>query len=130
MISNEYIDLVEKLLVRTKEGEVNWKNTVKSDEYMIYFKSFSLSISTSYDNFSNEHTVLISLRNDTGKEIDNFLINEEDPHYKMVTELHTGARRKALRIDEALSTIMTELESSDTVGLPEQHDGFDDDIPF
>lgn len=130
MISNEYIDLVEKLLERTRDGEVNWKGTVKSNEYMIYFKNFSLSISTSFDNFTNQNNVVISLRNDSGDEIDNFWIDEEDAHYKLVSELHAGARRKALQIDEALSTIMTELESTETVGLPEKNDGFDDDIPF
>ena len=130
MISDDYIHLVEKLIKRTKAGEVNWKNTVKDGEYMIYFKGFSLSISTSFDDNEDKGYVLISLRNESGNEIDKFWIGEGDPHYKMVSELYSGARRKALQIDEALSSIMSELESTETVGLPEKHDPFDDDIPF
>lgn len=134
MISDDYIHLVEKLVERTKAGEVNWKSTVSDNEFMVYFKNFSLSVSTSYDPDEDRVFAYLSLRNDSGKEIDKFWIDQDDEHFQMISDMHAGARRKAFRIDEALHTIMSELNSDGAVGLKKKPaknvDNFDDDIPF
>lgn len=119
MINNDYFELVEKLIHRTKEGKVNWKSTANEDEFIVFFNDFSLSIYISRVGFGPVSHVVISLRDDTGKEIDRFDLDDEDEHYEMVMNLHSSARRKALRIDDALHTIMSELESKNSIGLDE-----------
>lgn len=138
MIADEYVSLVGKLLDRTKSGEVNWKSTANENEFMVYFKKFSLSVSSSYDNHSQEEQYVISLRNESGAEIDRFWLEPHEEQWKTASELYIGARRKALKIDDALSLIMSELESDGSVGLEEKpekknksgFEDFDDDIPF
>lgn len=132
MINDDYIHLIEKLHKRTQNGEVNWKSTARVNEFMVYFKDFSLSVASRFDTNEDEDIVSITLRNDSGTEIDRFWITPQDVSlYHTASEMHSGARRKALQIDDALSVIMSELESDEVVGLPDDpRNAFDDDIPF
>lgn len=126
MITDEYIELVEKLLGKTQCSEVNWLPTSANGEFVVYFNDFSLSISGGH-NPNDEQYVRVVLRNDNGAEIDSFWSVESEREWELISELLSGARRKALNIDEAISTILTELDSVGTVGKKEDPI---DDVPF
>ena len=134
MISDDYISLVQRLIGRTKSGDVNWKLTANENEFMVYFKKFSLSVRRSYDHQEDMEYTSISLRNDSGEEIDQYWISTKDPQWNIVNDLYDGARRKALQIDDALHIIMEELDSDGSVGLEEKplkpSSEIEDDVPF
>ncbi|MCG8073278.1 MAG: hypothetical protein N0C86_14990 [Candidatus Thiodiazotropha taylori] len=132
MITDEYFSLVEKLVHRTSQGEVNWKSTSDNHQFLVYFNKFTLSVSQSFDQHNQEAYIRIVLLNDEGSEIDSFWVHESDNHWELASQLFTGARRKALQIDEAIHTIMDELDNKDTVGKKELpiKEEFDDGIPF
>ena len=133
MISDEYYELIAKLVKRTLSGEVNWKATSDDNQFVLYFNNFSLSVYQATDQNSGEEFARIVLLNDDGKEIDSFWVSERDEHWEIASNLFTGARRKALKIDEALHTILDELDGDGTVGkkeAPNKKTPFDDDIPF
>lgn len=134
MISDDYISLVQRLLDRTKSGDVNWKLTANENEFMIYFKKFSLSVRHTYDQHEDMEYTSITLRDDSGEEIDQFWIDTTDPHWNIVNDLYAVARRRALHIDDALHIIMKELDSDGSVGLEEKplkpSSAIEDDVPF
>ena len=119
-IPSNYVKLLEHLAVRTAEGKVNWRNTAKKNTFAVYLKEFALTVSEFY----NEHPegegfmVTVTLLNAGGDEIDSFNLMDSDVDYAMVSSLHSSARRKALRIDEALNTMLHELKTLEKSALP------------
>lgn len=132
MISEEYFDLIDKLVDRTRLDEVYWKSTSEDHRFIVYFKNFSLSVFQGFDQNENEEFVRIILLNDDGHEIDSFWISETDIHWKLASDLFSGARRKALNIDKAIHIILNELNSVGKVGKKEapQKPKSDDGFPF
>jgi hypothetical protein len=73
----------------------------------------------------------LTIRDSTGKTVDGFMLDETEDEWSVAQLLFAAARRKALRVDEALATIINELDTKRSVGLaraPKQPR--DDDIPF
>ena len=116
MIKNEYYELIEKLVDKTNSGDVNWKSTADNQRFLVYFKDFSLSVDGGITPDDNDY-VRITLWNDLGKQIDSFLLMENEKHWKLVNDLFQGARRKALKIDEALHLILDELNTTGVIGI-------------
>ena len=88
-----------------------------------------MTVSEYYSDRSEEHTVTVTLLNAEGDDIDSFFFDEDDDDYAIVSNLYSSARRKALRIDEALNTMLHELEHSEEVGIPPLPEP-EDDLPF
>ncbi len=121
MVPEIYSKIILKLNDLTKEGKVNWKTTSVPDKFLVSFKDFSLAIWTSYDQNEQAEFTGFELIDPNGKVVDRFSVMDSNKEWGNVTaELYGGARRKALRIDEAVKIISKEL------GVDE--DG--DDVPF
>ena len=130
MIPELYREVLENLHARTLLGTVEWTETVNSREFLVYFEKFSLSIRDGvYDN-STEGFVMFTLKNEQGKNLDSFAVDETDVWYQKAKELHTAARRKANRVDDALILIAKELRSSDVVGRKPTKADDEEDVPF
>jgi hypothetical protein len=133
MLERDYDELLVQLHDRTIAGDVNWAPTPRGNEFLVVFQGFSLSLR---EDASNERIDYgLTLRNETGKAIDEFWIGNEHELYLRVRELYTAARRRALRIDEALKVILAELRSSKAVGQPVPEawakvEKDDKDVPF
>ena len=120
MVPEIYSKIIGKLVSKTKRGEVNWKKTSAGDKFLVSFKEFSLLIGTYFDEQKGTDYVNFQLIDVAGKSIDTFLVSESDEDWgDLVFELYNSARRKALRIDEAIEVIGKEL------GVDE-----DNDVPF
>ena len=125
-IPKSYATLVNLLYQRTDAGKVNWHKTATASTVAVYFEDFALMISERRSSYDNEVFVRVALVDTDGDEIDVFIFPEDDEDYAIMSGLYTAARRKALRIDDALNTMLHELEQSDEVGsLPPE-----DDVPF
>lgn len=133
MLPPNYRPLFDSLYTKTMRGEVNWKPTAKEDNFAVYFKGLTLTMSTGRRMFRDEIELYIdfTLRNPEGMKIDSFQVGDEsdpDEVWKQATDLHDAARRKALNIDEAIDDIVSELQSGGPVG--EDIEPEDDDLPF
>jgi hypothetical protein len=112
-----YSKILRKLSDKAKKGEVDWKSTSGEGVFLVNFKDFSLSVGLIYD---NEEFIYFQLRDNRGKDIDFFKVSENDPKWgDLAFELYNGARRKALKVDEAVEIIGKELGVDD-----------DNDVPF
>lgn len=113
MIASEYYQMINRLTERTIEGDVNWKTTSDENQFIVYFKQFSLSVRNGHDRHEEIDFISISIHNNTGDVIDGFFVTEGDNHWEQVSSLYAGARRKALDIDKAIHSMMEELDSYD-----------------
>jgi hypothetical protein len=130
MLPSQYEELFEKLSERTQRGAVNWHPTADENEFVVYFRGFSLSVRF-YESERDASEMYFKIRDDSGKEVDTFWISENDIRWEMAYRIYSSARRKALRIDEAVNSIVKQLDNAPTVGL-EKPPGTEeeDDIPF
>ncbi len=94
--------LVERLLLKTKEGEISWRESVRPNEYTVSFPSSSVGIVDDKDGYR------LRLYNDTGMLIDETPI-ERAPALPQMMELWALARRQAWRVDETLQELLKEL---------------------
>lgn len=131
MPTEEYLDLLKKLVAKTEAGAVNWHPTSNDNEFVVYFDQFSLSMYMSREE-REEDSCTFTIRDSTGKTVDRFWLQESEANWSLVDRLFTAARRKALRVDEAVGAILRELDSKKSVGLAEAptKPADDDDIPF
>lgn len=132
MIPDSYRDLIELLEFRTAEDEVNWKSTGDSSAFVVYFDKFSLVLRLAEEGYGGPEMSVL-LYDPDGEVIDSFTVSEGDD-FERLTRLHGDARRKALRIDEALSKLVERLQGEGVVGdepppKPANKD-VDDDLPF
>lgn len=128
MIPDIYQAIFDKLVARTQKGEVNWKPTTKENTFLVNFKEFSLSITRGqYADADSMEYVQFQIRNNVGKTIDDFYIDQTYYGWSETNELFNNARRKALNIDRAVDIISKELESGLFVGKDTKKN---DDVPF
>lgn len=131
MISDTYEPLIDQLIQRTSEGAVNWHPTSDEGEFVVYFDDFSLSLRLARSSHDPNSCVLTVMDN-SGKQLDWETVEEGEKGWIKVSGLHDMARRKAMRIDDALSTILKELKgnSPGKKQAPPRPTSSDDDIPF
>lgn len=129
MIPNAYEGLVNKLYTKTMKGQANWRQTADDNTFLLDFDEFSLTIH--YQSCNQEPDwIRLELRDETGNSIDGFWEDESDltGAYNRLDAIYGGARRKALRIDEAINVITRRLDEDEGCGtedddfIPEEKD--------
>lgn len=117
MIPNIYKDIIDGLQTKSQNGEANWRTTGRDNEYIIYFQKFSLSILYGYDENDESYYISISIYNENGESIDSFWVgNNLKEEYEFLQQLYQSAKRKALRIDEAITEIFSEVNKKGIIG--------------
>ncbi len=114
MIPQNYEVLLSKLRDKTVENKVNWSTTSDTDIFMVNFGDFSMTIWTGTDDEGD--FVGFKLYDSAGKGVDSFWVYPSEGGFLMANELYSMARRKALRIDDAIINISKALESKDIIG--------------
>lgn len=114
-MANSYQDLARRLAMRTTQGRVKWQRTAREDEFIVYFESYALSVRLTAPVHDPDYCTF-AIRNITGEEVDRFIVEEGDELWPLARNLWAGARRKALRIDEALAGILEELDTKEIIG--------------
>jgi hypothetical protein len=129
-IPDNYHDIINGLLIRTRAKEVRWNTSSDSNTFMVYFANFSLGIYLR-DNQQDESLARVELINNNGEKIDDFWINDQDGDWKIINDLFSLARRSALSIDVAIQEMLTEINKNGMIGEKKSEtNGFADDIPF
>jgi hypothetical protein len=135
MIPSVYTDLFNKLFDKTLTGEIDWEPTIEDSRYLASFPPYSLSVLYYQEQGGDwAEVVRFALYNEKGERIDDFSISDSQNKldFDRAYELYAAARRRALKIDEAISVISEQLDAAGTVGFAE--DEFipeieDDEIP-
>jgi hypothetical protein len=114
MAADKYQQLVERLAVKTDQGEVYWKEAAGPDTFQISFPNYSLTLSS--QNRQGSILYVISILNSEGRTVDSFSDEDLDGdgrggrYFTMMGELYHNARRQALGVDKALDEILGQLD--------------------
>ena len=131
-IPSIYTDVINGLLQKSLSKEVVWDVTSKSNIFVVYFKDSSLVINQ-HDN-QNDLWISVDIINYNGEKIDGFWIaDNEGDDWAIINELFSIARRSALAIDNTIHGMLSEINSTKTIGQKKKKEddkGFTDDIPF
>ena len=128
MIPKTYEEIIKNIENKTEENNANWHTTARENEFIIYFKEFSLSVSTHHDADQEISYVQITMYSEDGIPIDYFTIEDRDTEYNYMYNFYQSAKRKALNIDEALNQILSEVKKEGIIG--EKNTSSDPNIPF
>lgn len=113
MSDNRMALLVKRLVEKTNKKELAWEATAAEDEFAVAFSSYAVTVSHDPD----EDEYLVTLSDSGGQVIDelspsdfeSYDLNYEDPA-QVFALLYSEARRTAMGIDEALDSILAELD--------------------
>lgn len=116
MSENKLVRIMDRLYKRTEKGEVAWEATVEDGEFQAAFADYSVKIVPRFKTrYATEPDYVLQIFNADGQLLDETsnvdLEEEREEYYEMMKELYSGARRKALRVDTALDSILDELET-------------------
>jgi hypothetical protein len=98
------IELVTKLMQATETGRIDWQKTATSDRYAASFGG-RWTVVIDY-NANSEHRYFLALKDSEGQEV---LRIWDDLR---LSNLFESARRKALKIDEAIADVLKELDKT------------------
>jgi len=117
MAYSKLLKVVKQLGTRTSEGSVAWEETGKEGVFQASFPNYSVRISRSWHDFEESYDYYLRLYNQNGSVIEEVtqaglagpdLSGPEA--YQLLEELYEGARRKAMGVDQALDTILDNLD--------------------
>ena len=113
MADTKILEIAEKLLKRTRNGEVNWRETVDSNEFIVSFPTQTLAIE---ETVSGRYQ--ISLVNERGNTIESlrFPGSQAIEGGEILQDLFELARRKALQIDIRLDEALNALDQEGPIG--------------
>ena len=152
MIPPDLKPFIDGLVIRTGEGLVNWVEAVasrRSYEYVYDFIVMELDYKIAIGTVSTNDGdgVKVEVLNSDGKVALSIVAMEKDgADHHLLTTLYESARRRALKADVILKSLMSKLEKNIAIGLPppppppkptkkevnEEKDASraDDDLPF
>jgi hypothetical protein len=144
-------ELAEKLLEATKAGRISWSLTDKEDQFLYAGTNSSVTVELYEDRFEGA-SVQLCLLNSRGTVVDSLesaTTRHEDheiaaPWNDILYDLYHSARRMAHNVDEAIESMLTDIEQG-TPSRPPQlkktrvddpwaadpaDNGFSDEPPF
>lgn len=102
--------LVDSLLARSQEGELEWKTTSNPLTYLLTLKDSSIAITKDIT-----HIELV-FRNEKGEVVRTVVIHTgTDSFYKKAAELFDLARKKATNSDDIIDRILKQLDPKSTL---------------
>ena len=104
------LSLIRKLIIKTKEGNVNWTKTVKENAFTVSFPNYSLSVFKAGENILSSYS--IGIYNDKGNLIESIAYSPPiliDPSLKILEEFYDLARRKAMGAGKAIIDLLSAL---------------------
>ena len=114
MRNNKDSELIDRLIDSTKEGRINWDKASRNGEYTADIQNYMVSlimITTGVFSIGRNAVdkYVLSLINDQGEYIDTNEIFRDDSDYKKVEELYSEARKSYFKVDDVLSTLISNL---------------------
>lgn len=136
MIPEEVRQLVDNLLAKSREREVNWVHT--SDigmsvaqggiDFTVTLPEYSINVWKR----EGSDEVFMALYDEQGRTIYKFEVEPSQEGYDDMNEIVELARRKALHVDEALKSVSEALSNPGVIGEIKEtgEDEAQDEIPF
>ena len=110
------LGIAEKLVERSRKGEVTWQETVDEDEFAVSFPDYSIVIERVRRVGLNARYRL-SLMSKNGFRLDSLSPEASGGGHPDLKELFEIARRKALQVDERLDQALKALNEEGAIGL-------------
>lgn len=133
MIEKKYMDLIQKLVEKTKKKEVIWTKTSRDDEFKVSLSSGSITIDHWNDHVS-QPSVDFAIRNENGDSIGyiSFFKEEDLESYTIIRNLNNLARESYYKVDETIDSFFKQLSDDSQVGKADENSSHDDsdDLPF
>jgi hypothetical protein len=108
---NKAKEIFLRLHEKTKRGEINWEETEKETEFQAALPAYSIRIAREEGQDSVYY--YLKIFNQEGKVIEEVaeidLLSEWESGQPKMRELYEMARRIAMRVEEALDSILLEL---------------------
>jgi hypothetical protein len=101
--------LIDKLLELSREGKVNWQETANEQKFLAAVSKFVVTIGFEDETNWTNASYGLEVSDQAGKALENVTLYRGDLRFAELQELHTLARRRALRVDEALSDLLSTL---------------------
>lgn len=115
MADQRILTLINRLRERTDQGKVSWREADRGDAFLASFSNNSVSVSQRESRQGSGAEYVIRILNSWGDTIEE--VGDEDFQnqevYETMKNLFDKARRIALGLDEALDSILKELDESD-----------------
>ncbi|WP_144445558.1 hypothetical protein [Inquilinus limosus] len=116
MVTPDQVKMVDKLYERAVGGDIAWKKGFEEGAFQASFSRYVVQISTTSSKDGLD--VVIKIYNDEGDVIDSFTDVDisQSPHayelyFQKMFGLYEIARRSALGSDDAIRSILSELDS-------------------
>jgi hypothetical protein len=112
------VSMIMKLHERTRDGNVNWEQTVDDGVFQASFPNYSVQASRRPSRESpRDFDFVLRIFNDHGSLVeevaDTDLGQDLESPYQIMREIYDGARSKAMGLDDAINKIMSELKKDD-----------------
>lgn len=140
-LTDKYVDLIRSLIDRTKDGDVDWRDTSTSKQFAVYLKSGNITIDY-YPEIERPDRARpegygITIFNDEGNKVDEIkaLRTQNNNTFNLLKELYTSAKRSYLKVDKTVDGMLSEISEEEEVGgEPPSGSGEafepDDELPF
>lgn len=104
MDNRKFEIILDSLLKRSEEGELDWKATGNQYVFLLVLKDSSISIERYVDGL-----IRLGFRDEKGNVIDETTVFSSSTKFEKAGKLFDLARRKALNADETINRILEQL---------------------
>ena len=103
-IDGRLLHLAELLLARTQADNVDWEPMSRDDSFAYTGMNGGFVIS-----LVGSDSYRLSVRDSHGNPLDGLISNPYEDHHATVEQLYLAARRKALRADQVIDSLIGEI---------------------
>ena len=108
MSDERLVVIAEKLLERSREGEVDWSETVDENKFSASYPNYSVSVS------KERRGHRFTAHNRHGTEVDSLQAQYDvEAHWHLLKELFELARHVGVKTDEVLDGLLDRLEKEE-----------------
>jgi hypothetical protein len=127
MVPEHYRNLVEKLKMKTQNGQAVWNKTSGENEFKLDLGQGTITTDKWFDPQSKKNFIDLRIWNEKGDCIDTFKVAKIDniQDFDYLLDLHNMARKAYFKVDETFRNILKELDSDKTIGKDPEAD-----LPF
>lgn len=110
MLDAKSLVLLREIVAKTHDGRMEWEPTASASLFLSAIESYSLHVSKQEQGPAGPY-VRVVLKDEDGRMLLSFDSDEVDKqHGQLMNELYESARRKALRVDQAVDSILSMLK--------------------
>ncbi len=119
-VDEKLLTLLKRLYFRTVNGEVEWESTADPTAFVVSFPRYAVQVSEHTDPYREASAWSLRIYNDDNELMDSIsnaqLEREQiEDGTRMLAELYSGARRKAMGVEQAIDSILEELGEEDEI---------------